>query len=130
LVMQLTGFQRAVLDKILAGDHPALAVLRAQAASARVVRSEYTGAWFWVFFEVADDAPVLSTSIEDFHLGDVQAHVEGLNHGAGFVLFVKEGRLDNLEGYSYDEPWPEVIADYTLGYECEPRELNLPEMTA
>ena len=36
-------------------------------------------------------------------LGNVQANVLGLVHGLGFALFLEDGRLALLEGYSYGE---------------------------
>ena len=54
----LNDFERLVLDKLIAGDHPALASLRRQ--------------------------------------------------GAGFVLFIRSGRLSVLEGFTYGEDWPDV----------------------
>jgi len=37
-------------------------------------------------------------------------------HGAGFVLYIEHGRLSMLEGYGYDDPWPNTITRYTLQY--------------
>jgi hypothetical protein len=31
---------------------------------------------------------------------------KGLVHGAGFVVFIDQGRLAVLEGFTYDEDWP------------------------
>jgi hypothetical protein len=47
-------------------------------------------------------------------LGDVTATIEGLEHGAGFVLFVQDGVLDVLEGFSYDEPWTDMNARFEV----------------
>lgn len=99
-----------------------LEALRAQARSARVSR-ETTGVGFFVTFELPPDAPVLERV--DFELGDVHAVVKGLERGAGFVLFIRDGRLSMLEGYSYDEPWPDPPGDFSLSYEREPRALPL-----
>jgi hypothetical protein len=118
-------FEQAVLDKLLAGDHPVLVSLRAQAERARVI-CEYTGAGFYWSFEVPSDAPLLTT-YPDFKFGDVHAVVDGLKYGAGFVISVSGGRLAILEGYSYEEPWPNEIHNFTLTYEKEPRELVFPE---
>jgi hypothetical protein len=49
-------------------------------------------------------------------LGDVNAEVEGLKFGAGFVLFISDGKLEMLEGYSYDEQWPTEIKKFVLSY--------------
>ena len=122
----LNCFEQAVLDKLLDGDHPVLVVLRAQSGRARLSSREYTGAGFFCCFNLPPDVPVLSPE-RDFHFGDVNAVVDGLKYGAGFVLFVRGGRLDTLEGYSYEEPWPEEIRNFKLTYQSEPRALPLPD---
>lgn len=58
----------------------------------------------------------------------MNAVVDGLQYGAGFVIFMRGGRLDILEGYSYGEPWPKEIRGFNLTYQREPRELELPEL--
>lgn len=119
----LNELEQAVLDRLLSGDHPALVVLRRQAERARVVAREETGVGFFCDFEVEGSAPALQG---DFDIGDVYGELEGLAHGAGFVLFIRDGRLSMLEGFTYDEPWPKKIGTYTLKYMAEPRALSLP----
>jgi hypothetical protein len=116
---------RAVLDKLLAGDHPVLKALRGQADGARLSSRELTGAGFFCVFEVF--GPPLPTSHRNFEIGDVNARIEGLSHGAGFVLFVRDGRLNMLEGYSYEEPWPEQVCNFDLTYQNDRRSLKFPE---
>jgi hypothetical protein len=117
----LNDLERAVLDKLLAGDHPLLLALRAQADGARMTSRKYTGVGFFCDFEVPPDVPPLAT--RDFAFGDVNASMDGLEYGAGFVLFVREGRLATLEGYTYEEPWPKDVRNVKLSYRREPREL-------
>ena len=57
------------------------------------------------------DAPVTRDRL---HLGEVASSLTGLDHGAGFVLWVTSGRLDTLEGFSYGEPWPDGIEGWTV----------------
>ncbi len=121
-VTRLNQFEQAVLDKLLAGDHVVLAALRAQAAKARLASREYTGAGFHCSFEVPSEVP--SVAPRDFELGDVDASIDGLEHGAGFLLFVREGRMTVLEGYSYEEPWPGDAKNFNLTYRSEPRDLS------
>jgi hypothetical protein len=120
----LNEFEQALLEKLLAGDHPVLAVLRAQVQAARVASREYTGSGFYLSFDIPPEAPALRK--ESFQFGDVNAAIDGLQHGAGFVVFVRGGRLDMLEGYSYDEPWPTEIRGFRLTYQREPRALDIP----
>ena len=123
----LNEFESAVLAKLLAGDDPLLVALRSQAEKARLASREHTGAGFYLTFDIPADIPPLSQQ-PDLYFGDVKAKLSGLKHGAGFVVFVTGGRLDMLEGYSYDEPWPEVIGEYELSYHHEPRSLQLPNI--
>ncbi len=109
----LSRLERAVVRKLLAGDHPVLAALRRQANSSRLTRRQKTGVGFFCDFQIQDEAPAVD---QDFELGDLHAEVEGLEHGAGFVLFVRGGRLTLLEGFSYDEPWPDEIRSFSLRY--------------
>lgn len=121
----LNSFENAVLAKLLAGDHPILAGLRSQAEKAQLVSRKYTGAGFYCTFAMPPDIPPLPRQ-PDFHFGDVNARISGLNRGAGFVVFVRGGRLDTLEGYSYEEPWPEIIGEFDLTYQNHPRNPQFP----
>jgi hypothetical protein len=120
----LSDLQQAVLDKLLEGDHPVLTALRGQAARARVSSHEHSGVGFFCSFEVPTDVPPLPAP-QDFELGDVDASIDGLEEGAGFLLFVRGGRLSVLEGFTYDEPWPAGAASFRLSYRNEPRDLRL-----
>ena len=121
----LNDFEQAVLDKLLAGDHQVLATLRRQSEHARLAKRENTGAGFYCDFDVDSDAPVVQ---RDCQIGDIHAELEGLAHGAGFVLFVRGGRLSMLEGFSYDEPWPNQIRGFSLRYLDPERKSELAKL--
>lgn len=120
----LNELEEAVIGKLLRGDHPTLAALRTQADRARAVSREFTGVGFWLDFEVPSDVPLLPASQLNLNLGDVYADVDGLLFRAGFILHVRGGRLDSLEGFTYDEPWPDTIEHFEVRYEHQPRRLE------
>jgi hypothetical protein len=62
--------------------------------------------------------------IESAIFGDVGAKIPELHSGAGFLLFLKSGYLYQLEGYSYEESWPENINSFELFY-FEPERAKL-----
>jgi len=103
------------MSLLLEGEHAALATLREQFTVARVTFREMTGVGFFTRFVLPSGVPVLSPPTS-FAFGDVYAELEGLRHGAGFVLFVEQGRLYMLEGYSFDEPWPDSVGSFRLCY--------------
>ncbi len=112
----LSELEEKVIEMLLTGDHPVLAVLRTQFERCKVVKREFTRVGFFTHFEVpADVARVESRS--SFELGDVHADIPGLELGADFLLFVREGAIDFLEGFTYgDDCWPETITTFTLQY--------------
>lgn len=120
----LNSMEQAVLDKLLSGDHPVLATLRKQASKGRLTKREYTGVGFFCSFEISADTPTVA-GVSDFEIDDVHGEVKGLAHGIGFVLFIRGGRLDMLEGFTYDEPWPESVKGVHLRYSHDQRDLSV-----
>jgi hypothetical protein len=118
-----TALERAVVEMLLAGDLPALYALRAQFTASRVAKREFTGVGFFTDFDVPASAPQVSAN-RSLEIGDVEASISGLQHGAGFVLFVRGGVLHTLEGYTYDEQWPAEISSFSLQYWKTPRDLS------
>jgi hypothetical protein len=111
----LTDFERAVLSKLLSGDNAVLRLFRQQLEVCRCSKREATGVGFYTYLDVSaytGPRPEL-----DLKFGDVVAKIDGLEHGAGFVLYLKAGALMMLEGYTYGEPWPDRVGSYTLSYD-------------
>jgi hypothetical protein len=97
--------ERQAMEYLLRGDHPLLATLRGQLAAARVTGREFTGVGFFTRFDVPPTASRLP-SPRRIVISDVHADVAGLQHGAGFALFVEGGVLDTLECFIYEKAWP------------------------
>ena len=110
----LTDFERAILRKLLSGDHSLLALFRQQLEVCRCAKREATGVGFYTELDVSTYAgprPEL-----DFKYGDVVAEIDGIKQGAGFVLYIEAGLLVLLEGYTFDEPWPDQIDSFKLSF--------------
>lgn len=110
----LTQLERSVLEKLLDGDHPLLGQLRQQLVSCAATERELTGCGFFTTFLVHPSFKTLPDLT--FTFGDVDAKIAGLTFGAGFLLYVTDGRLDVLEGYCYGELWPDSIESFALHY--------------
>ena len=94
-----------LMPLLLAGEHPTLVTLRAQYQQARIAKVELTGVGFFVDFEIPPE--LTRTEPRDLAGGGANIAVAGVKHGAGCVLFVREGRLTMLEGFTFDDEWPE-----------------------
>jgi len=111
----LTSLSEKVIERLLAGDDEVLAVLREQARNSRVASNKETGVGFYTEFVVPSEIPRVPGR-PTFRFGDVNGTAANVKHGLGFILFVKEGALASLEGYTYDEPWPDEIRQLKLPY--------------
>jgi|GEM_PF-519550 len=119
----LTLLEQQVVERLLSGDDPVLAVLRQQAAQAMVSSRKNSGVGFVTEFLVSLKVPRVDNLT--FKLGDVNGTAENVKHGLGFLLYVTNGALAALEGYTYDEPWPNQIQGLTLRYsEGQPRNMD------
>ena len=94
-----------LVPQLIEGDHPALAALRQQFQHSVVTQVEMTGHGFYADFEVAPGEPL--TSPASLTGGSANIVLSGVEHGAGCVLFVRDGRLSTLEGYVYVGTWAE-----------------------
>lgn len=99
----LSRFETALAAGLLEADDPDSVALREQLRAARVVRRELTGVGFFVDLEVPGSSPIASTSRRA--RGSVLIRASCLDHDAGAVLFVVDGRLATIEGFAYGDRW-------------------------
>lgn len=129
-VLKLSHLERLVLEKLLDGDHAVLRALRIQLESCCVTKREFTEVGFFSELEVDRTLPAAPTTWQNLVISKVVGEIVGLEHGAGFVLFVRSGYLGILEGYTYGpESWPtEDIVDVELRYLGGARDLDSLEL--
>ncbi len=115
-----TRFEKELIDMLLVGEDPVLSLLRRQLSNATIHSRQQTRVGFYLSFEVSEETPRIIDEIPsakpDFCFGDVDATITGLQNGASFLIWVKSGRLKELEGYTYGEEWPTELTDYVLRY--------------
>jgi hypothetical protein len=121
----LTNLEKEVLRMCLDGDDDVLVGLRSQLDLLSVESREISSAGFFTNFEVPQYCKTeLTDTIAKFKIGDVEADIEGLDYGAGFLLYIEKGAIKMLEAYSYDEPWPLVTNNFKLSYSDGQRNLE------
>ena len=126
--MTLLPLELAVLGKLLDGDHPLLTALRRQLPELGVTERKLTGVGFFTTFSMTDERLLVEVPPGASPFGDVEATIPGMQHGAGFLLWLKRGRIDMLEGYSYDEPWPGHVGEFALVYSRSDRSSVLAKL--
>jgi hypothetical protein len=122
--MELTALERAVLEKLFAGDHPSFPALREQVDAVRVLERTFSGGSYFADLQVPDEIAPARIGKDAVWFGDVEADFDGLEHGATFVVRIAEGRLEMLEGSTVDEPWPAEGTPFRLRYASDTRRLD------
>lgn len=76
-----------------------------------VKNRRFTGHGFYTNFSDIDPSLWLETDVNDTY-GNVSARLND-ECDVGFVLFVRDGKITFLEGYTYGDDWPETIDKYS-----------------
>jgi hypothetical protein len=103
---ELTQLEREVLAAAARRDEERT-VMEQQIKAAEVASREYTGVGFHTKLVVSESSPALNPS--RWQIGDMPkgfAEHPDLPAGAGFIIWLKGGRLIGIEGYTNQGNWP------------------------
>ena len=110
-----TKLELAALHSIFSETPELAADLERQLERAVVVTRENTGSGFFTTIAVPADIQQLDAPRV---LGyETQARVHGLEHGLGFVLFMKDGRMHLLESHTWDSKSTASLDLFDLTFE-------------
>ncbi len=105
--------ENRIMEKLLVSFHPVAVILRNQYQNSEINSREFTGAGFFTHFSVKngiDAAPKKS-----FEIGGVYADIGRIKDAIGFVLFIRDGYIDWLEGYTLSvNSWPDTYKHIKL----------------
>jgi hypothetical protein len=71
-----------------------------------IINREFMGAGFFSYFEGF-------TYDSDLQISNIGALLNN-SIQVGFTLFINKGKMNFLEGYTYNEPWPKDIETYEV----------------
>lgn len=112
---EFTDLEVAALRAIFLETPELAPALERQLEASVVTERENSGGGFFTTMRVADDAPAVnSLSVLGYA---TQARIDGLEHGFGFVLFIKGGRLYMLEGFAWAPESTHNLDLAALGFE-------------
>jgi hypothetical protein len=95
----LSELESAVLKKMLGQASADQFTLAEQLKGASVLSRQNTGAGFYTRLQINEKTKALEAKF----IGNTFAHIKGLNHPMTFILFMKNGVIDTLEGAATDE---------------------------
>lgn len=116
--MSQKEFENKLVEMLLDGENEILFKLRKQYEQSKVVLREFSPAGFYTSF-IVEDRDELCLEGKSFYIGDVDGIVDGIESAIGFILFIKNGYISLLEGYTnIIDNWPtneEIRLTYNLG---------------
>jgi hypothetical protein len=118
----LNPLESAVLDLLLSRPDEGYAVLREQLTAVEVTARETSGAGFFTSLSLPSDSPKAPGTVGNplgtgAYEDDVYADIEGMAHGAGFLLWLEDGLMSQLEGFAYGDPWPDDVTGFAVRWE-------------
>ena len=115
-----------VMNLLLNGEDEVLRILREQYKNAGIVLEEDNESGFYINYYVDRIINPISLVNSTFQIGDVDGMINGIDGAVGFILYIKDGYLEMLEGYTNAvDKWPETDAEINLDYDSQPRNYEL-----
>ncbi len=118
-ILKPTELESAIMEWFIK-NYP---VLVFQMNNAKVIERDYTGVGFFITLKSSKDLPPLRLYGNPIEGPLIQS--EQLSHGAGSILFIKDGYVDVLEIFAYGETFPENIQEFQLKESMKKQNIRL-----
>lgn len=106
--MKFDEFEKIIITDIIEQYPEYKQKLQAQFEKSVVQKREISTYGFLTYYTVAAEEETLGNTV-NMQLGKSQWKINGLQHGSDYILWIKNGFITCLEGFSYNEPWPDEI---------------------
>lgn len=106
--MNITEFEKIIITDIIEQYPEYKSKLRAQFEYAVVQKREFSKYGFSTDYVVEPSLETLGDDV-NLQLGKRQWNINNLQNGSDYILWIKNGLICSLEGFSYEEPWPDEI---------------------
>lgn len=125
--MNQKEFENKLIEMLLDGENEILSMLRKQYEQSKVVSREFSAVGFYITF-IVEGRDELCLDGKSFYIGDVYGVVNGIEGAIGFILYIENGYISLLEGYTnIIENWPaneEITLTYDSGKTRDIRKLK------
>lgn len=112
-----------VMNLLLDGEDEVLSVLRDQYKNANIISEEDEEAGFYINYQVNTALIIPNNYNTTFQIGDVDGTVDNIDEAVGFILYIKNGYIAMLEGYTnVIDKWPKLDSQIVLKYDKKQRD--------
>ena len=106
--MKFDEFEKIIITDIIEQYPEYKQKLQAQFEKSVVQKREFSTYGFPTYYTATAKEETLGDTV-NMQLGKSQWKINGLQHGSDYILWIKNGFITCLEGFSYNESWPDEI---------------------
>lgn len=106
--MKFDEFEKIIISDIIEQYPEYKQKLQSQLEKITVQKREFSTYGFSTYYAVTAGEDTLGDG-KNLQLGKHQWNINGLTRGSDYILWIKNGLISCLEGFSYNEPWPDEI---------------------
>ena len=106
--MKFDEFEKIIITDIIEQYPEYKQKLQSQFQKCTVQKKEVSTYGFSTYYTVTAEEETLGDTV-NMQLGKSQWNINGLKRGSDYILWIKNGFITCLEGFSYNEPWPDEI---------------------
>ncbi len=106
--MKFDEFEKIIITDIIEQYPEYKQKLQTQFEKSVVQKREFSTYGFSTYYTVIAPEETLGDAV-NVQLGKHQWNINGLQRGSDYILWIKNGFITCLEGFSYNEPWPNEI---------------------
>lgn len=108
-LMRLEQIEKDILQQFLNYQYPHLSD-KINFDSLNVKNRIFTGVGFLTYLN-KDNSLKITDENQSFEWGNIGAKLNDNKIDVGFLIYVKNGFIDAIEGYTYDVDWPNEITN-------------------
>jgi len=111
--MRLNKLEKLLMQKFLEDESIKIAKINANFNLVDISDRELTGAGFLTQLKNCDELKVSATN-RSFKWGKLGAKLNSEKIETGYLIYIENGYIDAIEGYTYGEDWPEEIDEIEM----------------
>lgn len=111
--MKTTELERAVIRRILADPDLKHVRVTINFDTVTVSERDQNGAGFMTHFERSEELRLFDNGVS-LRWGKVGARLNAYKLETGYLVYVDDGYVSTIEGYTYGEKWPDLVEQFEL----------------
>lgn len=107
-MIKISKFEEMIITDIIEHNPDYREILLSQFNAAKVKERKKYERGFCTDYVIDDGVQTFGDGV-DMRLSGSQWNINDVDNGTDYILWVKNGKISSLEGFTYEEKWPDEI---------------------